>query len=159
MPRLADRPPMEEIAKRTAEAGAGLAAAAKAVALQDHQRMLRDHADRVKDGHRWMAKVSGADVTDREGDDMGDIIVTGDIYGDQAVKALGRVNGARQVSQPPPPAETKPSLASKAMPWLLAGAAGLGGAGLASSLIDREPVIEIPAVEMPQYDVEKWVPE
>jgi hypothetical protein len=157
--RLVDRPPLEEIAKRAAEAGAGLAAGAKAVGLANHREMLRDHAKRVRDDHEWAKQLRGQEPTVAGGDDMGDIIVTGDIYGDQAVKALGRVNGAP--TQPPtqPPASPQSSWASKALPWILAGAAGLGGAGLASILIDRQPVVDIPAVEMPQYDVEKWVPE
>lgn len=70
--------PAMEMAERVAETLPGLKAAAAAVGLQDHQRMLRDHARRVKDSHRLMAEAAGLKV-DESVDDMGDIIITGDI--------------------------------------------------------------------------------
>lgn len=71
----------QEAAQRTAQAGAGLLAAARAIAIQDQQRSLTSHARRVDDSHRAQMRALGMeDIADRaEPDDMGNIIVTGDI--------------------------------------------------------------------------------
>jgi hypothetical protein len=73
--------PAQELAERSAESIPALQAAAAAVGLQDHQRMLRDHARRVRDSHRLGAKAAGLDdlPADAGGDDLGDIIISGDI--------------------------------------------------------------------------------
>lgn len=82
--------PREELAKRFAEAGGGLQAAAFAVGLEDHRRMLKEYADRVRDSHKFMAKaanmptegtVAGKQSSEKPSaseDDMGGIMVTGD---------------------------------------------------------------------------------
>lgn len=158
--RLVDRPPIEEIAKRTAEAGAGLAAGAKAVGLADHREMLRDHARRVRDDHEWAKQLRGQEPSAAGGDEMGDIIVTGDIYGDAAVRALEK----RKQSQPEQPQRQSAPVAAtaaKLLAWPLAVAAGIAaGAGI-MSLVDREPPppVVVPGdIVFPAYDVERWVP-
>jgi hypothetical protein len=109
----------------------------------------RDYSQRVREAQA--KQVFGGNweppIPQKAGDDPMQIFIDSPI-------TVSQPERQPPANQPPPPAETKPSLAAKALPWLLAGAAGLGGAGLAGALIDREP-----AVEMPQYDVEKWVPE
>lgn len=89
--------PTQEIAKRTGEAGAGLAAAASAVGLADHREMLRDHAARIRDGHRLQMELLGikAEEPKPEEDDMG-IMVTGDInvYGGDSKGIVEAIKGA-----------------------------------------------------------------
>jgi len=90
--------PNQEIAKRTGEAGAGLAAAASAVGLADHREMLRDHAARIRDGHRLQMALLGIKAEEpkpEEDDDMG-IMVTGDInvYGGDAKGVVEAIKGA-----------------------------------------------------------------
>lgn len=78
--------PEQMLAKRTAQAGGGLAAAAKSIATLDHHRMLKANQRRVNDAHRAMARAAGMeDLVSAEPDSedgVGDqIIVTGDVYG------------------------------------------------------------------------------
>lgn len=125
-----NRPAKEEIAKRAAEAGAGLAAAAQAVGLEDHRRMLRDASKRLRDGHRAMMRAAGQpETSDASDGDMGggNIYVTGDI-------------DAHPMSLPwaPPPPKGMPTwlkvLAGVALTGI--GTAGIGaGAALAPTII------------------------
>ena len=69
-----------------------------------------------------------------------------------------------QPSQPPQPSQ--PSPWSKVWPWLLAGAAGLAGAGIPAAIgalrqspAPVAPVTDSPDIEFPKYDVEKWTPQ
>ena len=68
------------MAERIAEASP-LKAAGMAVGLEDHRRMLRDHAHRVRDSHKAAMRAAGlegvAGATDDD-EDMGDIIISGD---------------------------------------------------------------------------------
>ena len=138
-----DLSPTQELAKRAAEAGGGLAAAAKALGLQDHQRLLRDSARRVRESHRGMAKAAGMEDTLEAagaGDDLGDILVTGDInihgsQGQDATKLLEVLKG-KAVSQSDTPTKTsdKPSALGTAGKYaalaaLMAGS-GIGGSAL-----------------------------
>lgn len=84
-----DRSPVEEIAKRTAEAGAGIASAVRAGAMGDHLAMLSDARLRLKEANRIGARLMGVEdivagyegkLSDmKPGDDMQNIMVTGDI--------------------------------------------------------------------------------
>ena len=121
------RTPLEEIAKRTAEAGAGLRAAAGAVGLEAHRRQLKSHDARVDDSYQVMREVfrraaglqdggsAGDDPGNAKDDDaMGDIIVTGDLtfHGSQALDQAtqffkGKVVKTAQTS--PPSAQKAPA--------------------------------------------------
>ncbi len=109
------RTPNQEIAKRTGEAGAGLAAAASAVGLVDHREMLRDHAARIRDGHRLQMALLGikAEEPKPEEDDMG-IMVTGDInvYGGDAKGVVEAIKGAanQKPEATPQPTPTAPQV-------------------------------------------------
>lgn len=148
--------PQQEIAKRLAEAGGGLAAAGRAVGLQDHQRLLRDNARRVNDSHRAMAKAAGmgevlGKAQQEEGDDLGDILVTGDITinggGDSQDatkllevlkgKAVNQVSGAESEDKPSPLGTIGKYAALAA---LVAGS-GAGGAGLAAYFLQQAPQV------------------
>ena len=121
-----NRSPMEEIAKRVSEAGAGLVAAAKATAVQNLVANQSAHRRRVEDSHRLGMQTLGmmeeSDFAKPGDEDVGNIIVTGDVYGDEAVKMLG----TGQV----PATTVPPSLLARAAPLLLAGALGASGVGV-----------------------------
>jgi hypothetical protein len=117
MPDTDDRQPLEEIANRTATAGAGLAAAAKAVGLADHKRMLEDHARRVRDGHRVQMRSLGMEASEPEDDEMGDVFVCGDI------------------TQPTPTSQPPIAATQKILPYVLAAALAGGGLGVGGATI------------------------
>lgn len=141
------RTPREEVNKRLAEAGLSLKIAGQAVGLQDHQRMLASHAKRVDQANAMGARVLGMEdaVSQSGDDDMGNIIVTGDINlaPGADTSSLPWMKGAAQ-TQP-----TTPSAPSNAAPapqdataepasglpgWVksaaVLGATALGGAGV-----------------------------
>lgn len=152
--------PSEKIAERVADLAPGLAAVAKAVGLEDHRRMLRDHARRVMDSHRMQAKALGMGdvVSESSDDDMGDIIVTGDIHysGASAPQLPWAKDQPQHQSTPEPPSQPpeEPSLLSKiAKPAAIAaGAAAAGGIGAAAVKVlwpDAPPPVVQPAPERP----------
>ncbi len=163
----AGQTPLEEMAERASETIPGLYVAAGAVGLEDHRRMLAEHARRVRSDYNRLNKVAGGDV-DQGGDDMGNITITGDINVadtkqiNRVLDQLGKAgsNGQTQPAAVQPSAPPPPSAWSKAWPWVLAGAAGLAGAGIptAISALRPDPTPVAPVVEMPKYDVEKWTP-
>jgi hypothetical protein len=111
--------------------GAGLAAAAKAVAVQDHKRLLDDAARRVRDSHRAQMEAVGMtpEATD---DEMGDVNVSGDHI----------------TYQMPRPA----TMGRAAIAAAILGAAGLGAIGTALAL--RQPQ-QAPATDADsQYTLE-----
>jgi hypothetical protein len=73
--------PLQDITDKIRDGLHGLNAAAFAVGLEDHREMLRSHRVRVREGHEAAAKALGVDLgkTTSAGEDMGDIIVTGDV--------------------------------------------------------------------------------
>lgn len=107
-----DRPPLEEIAKRTAEGAAALDVAWMAVGMRDHDRMLWDHAKRLRDGHRAMAKAAGFEVEEMA-DDMGDIVVTGDNYFSNGTQAPWQ---KQQPSPQPTPTTQQPPTSPQVVP-------------------------------------------
>lgn len=140
-----DRLPIPEIANRAATAGAGIAAAAKAVGLADHKRMLEDHAQRVRDTHRMQMAALGHPIAaaDAESEDMGgDVFVCGDITTTQQA--------------PPPAAAATPAAAAavKIWPYVLAAALGSGGLGLgtAAAINAWTSRTETPSVGQPAAD-------
>ena len=127
MNALPDRPPLKEIGKRTAEAGAGLVAAAHAVALKNFNVDQAAYRGRVKDSHRFGMTTAGMkeeqmapSTSEDEDENMGDIIVTGDVYGNRAIEALQ--------GQPPSTGPRSLGILSKLIvaASLLAGGAGAG---------------------------------
>jgi phosphoenolpyruvate-protein kinase (PTS system EI component) len=139
--RLSDRPPMEEIAKRTAEAGAGMAAAAKAIALEGMRANGHEYRQRVRDSHALGMRLLGYDVGENGNGAMssgaGDIVVTGDVYGDEAVNALRkRVMG---MAPQPAPAKTNNPLVAAAL-----GAALLAGGMAIPKFLEKPPAPPVP---------------
>lgn len=130
--------------------------------------MLADHARRVRSDYNRLNRQAGGEMADGDGDgdDMGNITITGDINVADARQAnrildkLGNQNG-QQPPTPPQPQPPTTSMLQKLAPWILAAGAGLGGAGAGAWLMDKqtEPPAVVPSdPEMPKYDVEKWVP-
>lgn len=144
---------MEEIANRAATSGAGLAAAAKAVGLADHKRMLEDHARRVRDSHRVQMARLGLELPADEGDDMaGDIFVCGDITNQAPVAATP--TATQPITQQPTaqPANAASTTAAKVWPYVLAAALGSGGLGAGvmaaiNSLTSSPPAVQPAAVD------------
>jgi hypothetical protein len=124
---LPDRPPIEEMGKRAAEAGGGLAAAAKGIATQNFMANQSAHRRRVEDSHRLGMKALGMtddEFSKPEDEDVGDLTVTGDVYGDEAIRML------KSTPEQPSPPNPKSSVWETAAPLLLAGALGAMGVGL-----------------------------
>ena len=141
---------MEEIAKRVGEAGAGLVAAAKGVATQNFVANQSAHRRRVEDSHRLGMKTLGMtddDFSKPEDENVGDVIVTGDVYGDEAVRMLK--------STPKP---DRPVRASPVLPFLLGGLFGtivvIGGAFILTSLMGPEEEAAAPIDTDTQYLLE-----
>ena len=132
--QIQDRSPVQEIGKRTAETVPGLQAAAHAVGLEDHRRMLRDNASRVRDGHRAMMLAAGFNprqlgASDEADDaDMGGIVVTGDIT------YSGVMPPAMQQQMQSQPA---PAVAGGVPGWVKSGlvATGMVGSALGGALL------------------------
>lgn len=123
-----NRPPKEEIAKRVSEAATGLATAAHAVAVENYAATQQAYNRRVEDDHRFGMSIAGMKPEDMvpsapEGKKMGDIIVTGDVYGDTAVKALHRESASP--ARPPP---AKPPGSTVLGKLVVAGSLLAGGA-------------------------------
>lgn len=154
--QIQDRSPVQEIGKRTAETVPGLQAAAHAVGLEDHRRMLRDNASRVRDGHRAMMLAAGFNprqlgASDEADDaDMGGIVVTGDIT------YSGVMPPAMQQQMQSQPA---PAVAGGLPGWVKSGlvATGMVGSALGGALLpglmggsSQPPAAQQPS-EPPKY--------
>jgi len=130
-----DRLPIDEVAKRVAEAGGGLTAAAKAIAIENYRANQQSHRRRLADDHKLGMKLNGLEPSEQaqpEDDLVGDVIVTGDIYSDRAIQALSRNNTAT-----PDPA--KPNFASTIAPLLVVGGAALVAIPWAILELQKEP--------------------
>lgn len=153
-----DMSPIQEWAKRAGEIYPGLQGAGLAVGLQDHQRMLRDHARRLLDGHKAQMKAAGfSDLAEADGgDDMGDILVTGDITvtNPQQPAPQAIPQASPQAAQAEPTDSSLPGwVKSLALTGGMLGSA-IGGAGLASILSgpDGAEVVQPPAQEVPEFN-------
>ena len=98
--------PLAEIAERVSEAAPGLVAAAHLSALDDWRRSQRDFRQRVRDGHALQNKALGADVTAEQEEPMGNLVITGDIYGNNSDKIISALAGG---PTPTPPQPTMPT--------------------------------------------------
>ena len=127
--------------------------AALSMGMEDHRRLLRDSAKRIADAHRMGARAVGMeDIVSKEseGDDMGDIIVTGDIQisgnGDHLPWMK---NGKAKTKQTENPSATQPAqqpanggLSSLAKAGLVAAAlSGVGGPLVGAYLATRQPTV------------------
>ena len=111
--------PTGEAAERISKTIPALAAAAKAIGLQDHRRMLNAAANRVDDSHKAGMKQLGFDV-ETNGDDMaGDIFICGDITGGDPSRVIDSLNGNAKCDTP----ATKPIAKTKRL-------SGVAGAAL-----------------------------
>lgn len=153
--------PMEEAAERLAEGMPGLGIAAKAVGLQDHQRMLDSAQDRLDDGHDAMRQAAGLKPREGKsaGEKMGDITISGDSVNHNYYQP-----SPAPTNKPPEPAPRKPmgNLTKAALAAALASAIGAGGYLLGNQ---GEPDVAPPSVEAPVHpdttrkvEVEKWIP-
>ncbi len=145
---MATETPQQEIARAAATTGARLAVAAHAVALDNHRQMLADHAQRVRDGHKAMAKAAGMEDAvgaTPETSDMGNFIVTGDINVSDPTslqKAIGALAGTPNTSTTELPissavsavAEKAPAAMSTLAKVATAAALVLGGSGLGAGI-------------------------
>lgn len=103
-----------------------LAAAAKAVGLQDHKRLLEASAKRVDDSHRLGMKQLGFDVA-KDGDDMGgDIFICGDITGGDPSKVIDSLNGNQKCPTVHPTPKKGKLSSVVAVAGLLASGASIG---------------------------------
>lgn len=129
--------PMQQVAERVADVAPGLVAAAHTVALQNLRLDSAAYRKRIADSHRWEAEALGKTALE-PGGDMGNLIVTGDVYGSNAAEIVRALQG---VQEPSLPAENQPSTpATEAIPppatsgWTQKfGKAALVAAGLAAS--------------------------
>ena len=160
-----DKTPLEEIGKRSAEAGAALAAAAHAVGLENHRAMLTDHRRRVNQDHALMQfpflKQLGIlpdnyakNFEPMEDDDVGGILITGDIDVDllptQVPTVPDTVTPQPQVPTVPTPAIPQPpnGMNQTLRNFLIAaGIFGVGVAGSAATYFLTRP--NIPAATTP----------
>lgn len=133
---MVDRTFADEVAKRAAEAGGGLAAAVKALAVQNHAADQAAYRQRVFDSHKVGMNTLGADATPVE--DMGNITVTGDVYGNEAVQMLAQSLGGQSSlpATPTPTASPTPTSAGPATePVQQAAASPLAAAVLGAALL------------------------
>lgn len=166
--------PLQEAITGAAEGflpnAAKLEVAEKAVYLDDIRKMALDERDTV--ARYREKKVFGNDAGPRKSeDDMGNIIITGDIYGQDVSRHVFSEEQTEKQSlapqpQPQPSPVTQPPSPQKETSPLktaaLLGAMALGGGGLATLpwlfVGDGKPD-EVETQDIQNvYDIEKWVP-
>jgi hypothetical protein len=102
--------------------------AGHAVGLENHRQMLHDANKRTRDAHRLQMKSLGESQEDREDDEMGDLVITGDI--EFGSSSGGKTTPSENPSVPPP---ANPIMEDNKYEFLkelikLAGVASLGAA-------------------------------
>jgi len=158
-----------EMGERVAETS-DLTAAAFAVSIQDMQRQLRDSSRRIRDSHKIGMRDAGMPISNEgDGDEMGHIIITGDIVGNEGVRALAEVAKAKerpqQLPAQPSPVQTQqqpsqqPMTPPKTPLWQKAVAvAALVAAGAAIPPAAKLALAAIGSRAETHYDIEKFVP-
>lgn len=140
--------PMEEMAERVAEGAPGLAVASHLAALDNWRRQQLDYRRRVRDDHAVQVKSLGGEATDMSGDEeMGNLIVTGDIIGNNADQILHALTGGQeqpqqpqQPTEPATPQPTEPTTPQQPVQqgglpgWAKAALIALGAAGLGAGV-------------------------
>ena len=143
--------PTEEVSERLSQAGTGLAMAARAVGLEDHRRMLAGVNRRTEEGHRAMAQAAGMEAalspTDESGSAMGDIFVTGDIYGSDA-KAPWRGDSGQAAAQPQPAAKLPGWMKTAGVILGSLAAGGVGATAVSALWPDGEAAPQPAAAEL-----------
>ena len=139
--------PAMESAERAAETIPGLSAAAAAVGLEDHRRMLRDHASRVADSYALGRKAFTDQQQDDGCDDMGDIVITGDIKITDPAQAAGVIDSLRGNDSSSPVADRPIQMPAKprfrwAIPASIVTAGVMTAAGL-KYVADNQSSIQI----------------
>lgn len=144
---------IQSLKEQTLQGMSNLDKAALSMGMEDHRRLLRDSAKRIAESHRMGARSVGMeDIVSKEseGDDMGDIIVTGDIQisgnGDHLPWMK---NGKAKSNQSENPSATQPAqqpanggLSSLAKAGLVAAAlSGVGGPLVGAYLATRQPTL------------------
>lgn len=147
--------PIQEIGQRTAEAAPGLAAIAKLIATKEHEQILADARQRVRDSHRMHARALGMEdvVSDQHQEGAAassKYMICGDVYGDEAAKQVfaGQSSQSNTAGATESPAASKMGLLAKAAlaAALIGGGAGVGaGVPYLLSILQQQP--ETPAVE------------
>lgn len=163
---MANQTPRAEMQERLAEGIPGLGMAAWAVGLESHRQLLADARRRTADSHAAQMRAAKQPPT-RSDDEMGDIVICGDINATDPKRVLDSLRGrSEQPSpQPQPPAPTatgepgKTSLMKQALPWLLSAALGSGVGGYAlSKYLTPAANQAAAAVEGNVYDIQPWSP-
>lgn len=160
--------PEQEATERITEGLPGIKLAGAAVGLANHQQMLADHLQRVRDSHKMQARAMGMEdlATDQEPEEMGDIIICGDGCFNSKPDPVPITSPPPPAPAPPPPATTAaveqpPSLASQAakLAALMAGMGGAVGAGAyLGSEMAQEPVAVVQPAEQPVIEQPQPVP-
>ena len=120
-----NRDPAETVAAVAAETVPGLAAAGHMVGLGHIAMALKDARQRVREGHRAMARAAGMeDLVGQNAEEDMNITVTGDVHSHQ---------------QAPQIAPAASGLVKPILPWVLAAAssAGLLGWGAANMMAPK----------------------
>jgi len=151
----------QEVAKRTAIHGAGLAAAAKAVGLEDHRQLLREHRERVRTSYKDQRTALGlfnkeTDMPTEE--DMGDINVSGDhVNHHYHYNQPSQQPSSAPAPSSPQPASSQDSLLKKyGIPLITAGATAAGILGydyLTSPRENETPPAETTTVDPNGYQL------
>jgi hypothetical protein len=117
--------PAEQVAERSAEAYPALSAAAAAVGLQNHRQALSSHEQRVRDSHAAQMRAIGMEPTGSP-DEVGDILITGDITASDPQQVVNSLRGVRQTPQHSP---------RKLLPLAMLVAGSLAGGATLPSLL------------------------
>lgn len=125
-----------------------MVAAGKAIALQNYAEEQAAYRQRVADSHADGRRALGFDAPESGGtmSTGSRILVTGDVYGDEAVRLLQEMRKEQTVQ--PPPVQQQPSMLSKVAPYLLTAAltaGGMGGAAWLAGMFDNDTPTQPPA--------------
>ena len=127
-----------EIAKRVGDYAPGLVTAAHVSAIDNLRRIQAGTRRQLRTDYAMQARALGGEAAEMpDEEEMGNLIVTGDIYGSNSadiVRALG--NGTAGETPTPPPAPTPPPSngVSRLAKAALIAAGLLGGAGIGAGV-------------------------
>ena len=85
--------PLNEMGERAAEAIPGLVAAPKLAAIDAYRKQMADARRRIHDGHRAQMQALGISIPDLPEDDMGNLIICGDIQTENPASLLQAMQG------------------------------------------------------------------
>lgn len=110
--------PLEEIQERVAESAPGLGVAVHLGAIDDWRRSMRSYRQRVAEDYAAQVKLIGGEATSVAEEPMGNLIVVGDIYGNDSDRIVNALAGGGVAPAAPasPPASTPTATASPAVP-------------------------------------------